>query len=506
MKRLSFFIGLILALCVLQLPAHAVRVNFELMPGMLSADDLTPDGRFLVGWMDGNGDGLPDGIYRFDRITDSEPIPLPAPGMSAVAISDDGSVVVGDIPDPSGVGTNVAGRWTEATGWESLGHLPNAGACPSRSDSYEVSADGRTVVGLSWDGCSGRGFVWTQDTGMLELENLANGNNRASVVSGDGSIIGGFAQGSFSRTPAVWRSDTTGQLLDPPNGDSLGEVHGIRDDGSILLGTSSVDTASTPQATKWRWNQATSSWEKEIVEGGSFLPGWEGIPTDIADDDTLVGFDILLGNRRGWIQPQGEGPLTNLRTYFEDNGATIPQGLVLEVPQAISTDGRVIVGHGFGTGAWIATLFDDCDFDSDLDCDIADVDELISAIVTQSADPLFDLTGDGNLDLADRDAWLDQAGAINLASGAAYLIGDSNLDGAVDVTDFLKWNANKFGPTGTWSTGDWNADGVTDVQDFLLWNMNKFQSADLSVVPEPTGIMRLLLTVGIIAPMWRKKR
>ena len=231
------------------LAAWAVRVEFELIPGALSADDMSPDGRFIVGWLDGNGDGFPDGIYRYDR-TEPEPVPLPAPGMSAVGISDDGSVVVGDVPDPSGVGSNVAGRWTEATGWQSLGHLPNAGSCPSRSDSYEVSADGNTVVGLSWDGCSGRGFVWTQDTGMLELQNLGNGNNRASVISGDGTIIGGFAQGSFSRTPAVWSNDTSGILIDPPNGDDLGEIHGIRDDGSVLLGNIS-DQSSSPLASKW---------------------------------------------------------------------------------------------------------------------------------------------------------------------------------------------------------------------------------------------------------------
>ena len=71
---------------------------------------------------------------------------------------------------------------------------------------------------------------------MHGLEHLANGNNRASVISADGSVIGGFAQGSFSRTPAIWSADGTGQLLDPPNGDVVGEVQGISDDGTTLLG------------------------------------------------------------------------------------------------------------------------------------------------------------------------------------------------------------------------------------------------------------------------------
>ncbi len=286
------------AVCLLALltaNSAAERVTFELIPGAFSANDMSPDGRYVVGESDLNGDGLPDGIYLLDRTTEVM-TELPAPGLSAVAVSDDGSTVIGDIPDPTGVGTEVAGRWTAAGGWQNLGQLPNAGACPSRSNSYEISADGSTVVGLSWDGCSGRGFVWTDGTGMLELENLGNGSNRASVVSADGTIIGGFAQGSFSRTPAVWSNDTSGELLDPPNGDAVGEIRGIRDDGSVLLG--SFAGPADPATLAAKWTATPTGWEREQVGAGSLLPGWASTPMDIADDDTLVGFDFLLGNRR----------------------------------------------------------------------------------------------------------------------------------------------------------------------------------------------------------------
>ncbi len=414
-----------------------------------------------------------------------------------MAVSDDGSVVVGNIPDPTGVGSNVAGRWTAATGWQSLGQLPNAGACPSRSDSYEISGDGSTVVGLSWDGCSGRGFVWTEETGMLELQNLANGNNRASVVSTDGSVIGGFAQGSFSRTPAVWSNDTSGVLIDPPNGDAVGEIHGMRDDGSVLLGEFSSDSGEVPLATKWI--AAPTGWEQEQIGSGSLLPGWIGTPTDIADNETIVGFDFLIGNRRAWIQPEGAGDLVNLRTYFLSLGADLPDGQLLEVPQAISTDGRYIIGHSFGTGAWLATILSDCDFDGNVSCDLDDLDQLIMAVAAGSNDTQYDLTGDGAVDLADRDAWLSQAGAENLSSGNAYLVGDANLDGFVDGTDFIQWNASKFTSTGKWSMGDFDGDGFTDGSDFILWNGNKFTGSDtLTTVPEPAMPMFLLGALGWI--------
>lgn len=468
--------------------ASAERVVFNAIPGAQSVNDMSPDGRYLVGDLDADGNGFPDGAYLLDRLTGTMTnLSATGLGLSAVAVSDDGSVVVGDIPDPEGIGSNVAGRWTAATDWQSLGHLPNAGACPSRSDSYEISADGSVIVGLSWNGCSGRGFRWTQATGMQELQNLGNGNNRASVVSADGALIGGFAQGSFSRTPAIWHGDTTGELLDPPHGDAVGEIFGLRDDGSLLLGNWAGPSDLTSKASKWAADG--TSWVRTQIGNGSLLPGWEGIPMDIANNDTIVGFDFLIGNRRAWIQPKGQGPLVDLRNYFTSRGAAVPQGMILEVPQAISADGHYIVGHGFGTGAWIATIISDCDFDGNVACDISDVDALIMNIAAGTNDLRFDLNRDGSVNVLDRDAWLAQAGAENLPSRNAYLVGDANLDGGVDGSDFNLWNANKFTASGKWSQADFSADGLTDGTDFNLWNANKFRSSDSSrIVPEPSSI------------------
>ena len=115
----------------------------------------------------------------------------------------------------------------------------------------------------------------------------------------------------------------------------------------------------------------------------------------------------------------------------------------------------------------------------------------------------FDLTGDDIVDLMDRDAWLSQAGAENLPSGNAYLVADANLDGFVDGTDFIEWNANKFSASGKWSLADFDADGFTDGEDFILWNANKFQSADgISAVPEPSSIW---LLVGLVICTSKRK-
>lgn len=118
-----------------------------------------------------------------------------------------------------------------------------------------------------------------------------------------------------------------------------------------------------------------------------------------------------------------------------------------------------------------------CDFNGDGVCDCNDIDALVSDIAAGGNSPDFDLSGDGVVDAADLQEWLAQAGEVNLDSGGAYLPGDANLDGSVDVTDFNVWNESRFTELAAWCSGDFNADGFIDSSDFNLWNENKFTSS-----------------------------
>ena len=120
----------------------------------------------------------------------------------------------------------------------------------------------------------------------------------------------------------------------------------------------------------------------------------------------------------------------------------------------------------------------DGDFNDDGNHDVTDLDALVADIAFGGNSPQYDLTADGNVNLLDRDAWLAEAGSINLASGGSYRLGDATLDGFVDGDDFIAWNANKFTPVAAWSAGDFNASGFVDGEDFIAWNANKFTSAD----------------------------
>lgn len=145
------------------------------------------------------------------------------------------------------------------------------------------------------------------------------------------------------------------------------------------------------------------------------------------------------------------------------------------------------------------TLSLECDFDNNGLCNLADIDLLAMEASSGGNNAIFDLNGDNDVSVADVDVWRALAGDENIGAGRPYRVGDANLDGVVDGTDFGIWNSNKFTATGKWSKGDFNVDGVSDGSDFGLWNANKFTASDGSVVPEPTAGILAIFVAGLIA-------
>ena len=143
------------------------------------------------------------------------------------------------------------------------------------------------------------------------------------------------------------------------------------------------------------------------------------------------------------------------------------------------------------------------DFDSNGTYECSDIDTLVAAIASGDNSPAFDITGDGQVNIADLDRWRSLAGSENLGAGIAYPIGDANLDSTVDVSDFNRWNENRFSITPAWCSGDFNADGVVDTSDFNLWNEFKFTTASPSVVPEPR--MTFWFAVAALAFLRRQR-
>ena len=110
----------------------------------------------------------------------------------------------------------------------------------------------------------------------------------------------------------------------------------------------------------------------------------------------------------------------------------------------------------------------------------------------------FGLTGDEVADTADVDALLEVA---------ASLRGDADLDGNVNVNDFLALSRN-FGNDGTWSQGDFDCDGTVTTRDFLQLSRNFGQSGAPAAasVPEPDSTTLLIGCAALVLPFVGRRR
>ena len=104
------------------------------------------------------------------------------------------------------------------------------------------------------------------------------------------------------------------------------------------------------------------------------------------------------------------------------------------------------------------------DFNRNGSVDSQDIDLLFGELRSVNADAEFDLTGDGSVDVSDRDVLILEV------LGTTY--GDANLDGAFDAADIVAiLQAAKYqtaSTDATWEQGDWDGDGVFGTHDLVL--------------------------------------
>lgn len=163
------------------------------------ANGANLDGTTIVGWQDGST-GFRQGAVWVNGtqtlIFDTANNPM----GEASDVSADGQWVTG-----SGVSSNnfEAWRWSQATGYQSLGAPLVAG---DRMAGVAISDDGNTIVGFSrpfGPATQGRGFLWRNGIGLVNLTTYAQslgintlGENLSLplAMSADGNTIGGLTQ------------------------------------------------------------------------------------------------------------------------------------------------------------------------------------------------------------------------------------------------------------------------------------------------------------------------
>jgi probable HAF family extracellular repeat protein len=175
-------------------------------PVASAASGISPDGVFVIGSVDFSSTQGGEGYY-WSAETGIERIgKLPSDGgrnySTPTAVTNQASMIVGE-------SNGEAFRWTRDSGIEGLGFLESI-PDGEQSHATDVSADGKIVVGWSLSSIGNRtedgektAFVWTEETGMVALEEvlIANGLaadgwilRSANGISADGTMIVGEGQ------------------------------------------------------------------------------------------------------------------------------------------------------------------------------------------------------------------------------------------------------------------------------------------------------------------------
>ena len=372
---------------------------------------------------------------------------------------------------------------------------------------YSVSGDVHltmsTVNGNKTVGFNARGGGINALVGDIELiDSTVSGNHtlgdfsqggginaRSDLTLTNSTVSGNYTEGDFSSGGGIHASETV-RVRNSTIKDNW--VAGTSaNGGGIAISSASNDLFQMLNSVVAENSSTFGAGPDLLLNPRAFVP--PDIQYSLIGDTTGSGFDATSGTGNVLDTSSELGPLRGNGGHTETH-APLTSSPVIDAgdPNAVAGQNDIpefdqrqmgfprIVGTHMDMGAIeVQAAFASCDFDLDLDCDVDDLDAMVADIAAGANKTLFDLTGDGYVDTLDRDLWLVDAGGQNLPSANAYLLGDANLDGAVDASDFNIWNSHKFTSTPAWSAGDFSADGVVDISDFNIWNGNKFQNADV---------------------------
>ena len=188
----------------------------------------------------------------------------------AMAISDDGTVVVGVSYSNDLVGyprTGEAFRWT-AGDMQGLGDFPG-GYNNSLSQANAVSADGEVVVGRGEDDQGYVAFRWSSTDGLVKLGVLPTPDyySEAYGVSADGTIVVGTSGLYGDRVAFIWNAANGMRNLKTVlqndyglnlTGWSLREASKISPDGNVIIGYG-INPQGRPKAWRVQLNTPAAS-------------------------------------------------------------------------------------------------------------------------------------------------------------------------------------------------------------------------------------------------------
>ena len=261
-------------------------------------------------------------------------------------ITPDGNIVVGSAN--VGAFNYQAMKWTSNGGVEFLGTLGGSGST-NNSEGTFCLPDGSIVVGAAATASNNHhAFKWTSSNGMEDLGTFNNVNNyvsKANSISDDGSLIVGYSEyNSGYYRPCYWLNSTINELLTSmATSIELGEARSTSGNGNNICGwIDDSTTFSDEHAYLWRGNPSFGGVDIGLLPGVALGQG-TSVAFDVNDNREVVGTatDTLYeDNAFYWY----EGVIQNLNLTYP---GIIPFGSKLITANAISNNGRYIVGQGF---------------------------------------------------------------------------------------------------------------------------------------------------------------
>ena len=355
------------------------------LPGLeqTEAVAVSDDGRIVVGSSHYPG---PESAVRW-----IDGVPMLVPGCFATvpsSVSGDGSAIVGWCSESTGESSFY---WDVASGFQRIlpPDVPQFGSSVSA-----IAGDGSVVVGYVFEVVTARPFTWTPDGGAELLPVLLGAEYSAVYdVNSDGSVM----VGSSDRRPVRWTDGgATVQPIEIAPDFSRATAFGVSADGSTVVGNASGGSGSRA----FRWTQSTG-----MVDLGT-LPGlaWSFATAVSGDGRAVVGAGSTFPGPETamvWTEPLG---MVDLRLYLMDQGVDVSRWF-LERASDITPDGSTITGWGEFDGVRTAFVITGlklgCSADFDGDGSLTIFDFLAFQNAFDAGDAIADFDGDGSLTILD---------------------------------------------------------------------------------------------------------
>ena len=275
------------------------------------------------------------------------------------AVSRDGRTIVGKAKAADGLA--YAAVWQSGQQWVTLPPPENWRSLDATvTTGYSVSADGSVISGLAYVNPNRtEAFRYHASTGTVALGTLTGGRSRGSEISADGRVVAGWddltgrGTGKGFWYGTIWWEGLQ-RLLHPYNG--IGQVEGINDVGSILVGR------GHPLALVHAYR--FTAWDGHVEDLGALKRGPGGAPPGIGNpiegvdpEDFSIALavsddgNVVVGNS-GFEPPTDafiwtpETKMVKLSDYLSSKGVTGHERWILVTAIAISPDGKIIAGTG----------------------------------------------------------------------------------------------------------------------------------------------------------------